>query len=90
MIADAGGTDAVVERAAEPIARPSRKATDTAVVAEYPAAIRIALAMATREHTERRALENEIALLRNEWLEAEEIAAIASQLPFGLPPGRPA
>jgi hypothetical protein len=58
------------------------------VVAQYRAATRIALEMATREHSERRALENEIALLRNEWLEAEEIAALAAQLPFGIAPER--
>ena len=43
-----------------------------------------ALELAAREHSERRALENEIALLKYEWQEAEEIAAIAAQLPFGI------
>jgi hypothetical protein len=36
--------------------------------------------MSAHEDVERRALENEIAILRHEWLEAEQIAGIAERL----------
>ncbi|MEJ2679550.1 MAG: hypothetical protein P8174_10810 [Gemmatimonadota bacterium] len=45
-----------------------------------PAAMRLGLEMATQEAAERRALEEELALLEAEWREAEEIAAIADDL----------
>ncbi|AHG88004.1 hypothetical protein J421_0467 [Gemmatirosa kalamazoonensis] len=54
---------------------------------------RLALEMAANEDVERRALEGELAELEAAWREAEEIAAIADQLPnvrarapFGLAP----
>jgi hypothetical protein len=52
-------------------------------LAKYDAPIRLALEMAAHEQSERTALEGELALLRNAWKEAEEIAAIADDL---LPP----
>ena len=41
---------------------------------------RLALEMAVHEESERRALEGELALLAEEWKEAEEIAAIADDM----------
>ena len=45
-----------------------------------PREIRLALEMATHEASERRALEGELALLEEEWKQAEEIAAIADDM----------
>lgn len=81
-IVEAGGPGAMVERAAEPIRSARRGAKDPGLIVSYPSRIRLALEMATHEHTEHRALEGELSLLRSEWREAEEIAAIASRLPF--------
>ncbi|NUS95948.1 MAG: hypothetical protein HOQ11_00915, partial [Gemmatimonadaceae bacterium] len=49
-------------------------------IANLPAEVRLALEMSAHEETERRALEGELATLRTEWEEAEEIAAIADDL----------
>jgi hypothetical protein len=46
-----------------------------------PTVDRLALEMAANEDFERRALEGELELLREAWLAAEEIAAIADRLP---------
>jgi hypothetical protein len=77
-IAEAGGAEGMLEKAADPIYKNPHYGVG--VVGTYAAPVRVALEIATREHTERRALENEIALLRNEWREAEEIAEIAGSL----------
>ena len=45
-----------------------------------PKEVRLALEMASHEEAERRALEGELALLEEEWRQAEEIAAIADDL----------
>jgi hypothetical protein len=45
-----------------------------------PIELRLALEMAAHEEAERRALEGELALLEQDWREAEEIAAIADDL----------
>jgi hypothetical protein len=78
VVAEAGGPEAIVERAAQPLR--GRKAADSVLLYRYPTPILLALEMCTQEHVERRALENELALLRNEWQEAEEIAGIAATL----------
>jgi len=49
-------------------------------LAALPVRIRLALEMAAHEETERRALAGELALLEQQWHEAEEIAAIADRL----------
>jgi len=49
-------------------------------LSEAPAAITIALEMASHEDQERRALEGELAELEAMWREAEEIAGIADGL----------
>jgi hypothetical protein len=48
-----------------------------------PAANRLALEMAANEDAERRALEGELDELREQWKEAEEIAAIADEMFVG-------
>jgi hypothetical protein len=45
-----------------------------------PAELRLALEMAAHEEAERHALEGELAMLEQEWRQAEEIAAIADDL----------
>lgn len=70
LLADAGGSDGLIARTAW--------SAQHDVVANQSAPLRVALEMATQEETERRALENELALLHAEWREAEEIASIAS------------
>ncbi len=47
------------------------------------AANRLALEMAANEDAERRALEGELDELREQWKEAEEIAAIADEMFVG-------
>jgi hypothetical protein len=46
----------------------------------------LAVEMAVNEENERRALDDELALLEDAWKEAEEVAAIADQfmLPLGV------
>lgn len=81
VIADPGGPEGIVARAAQPIPSGSRGGKDDALLVGYPAAVRIVLEMSTHEHVERRALEDQLALLRNDWQEAEETASIAARLP---------
>ena len=50
------------------------------LLAKLPAHVRLALEMATHEDSERRALDGELALLEQEWKQAEEIAAIADDM----------
>jgi hypothetical protein len=50
------------------------------VVKKMDANVRLALEMAAHEESERRALEGELAILEQEWREAEEIASIADRL----------
>ena len=49
-------------------------------IAHLPAEVRLALEMSAHEESERRAMEGELATLREEWESAEEIAAIADDL----------
>ncbi|NUQ20610.1 MAG: hypothetical protein HOQ09_06580 [Gemmatimonadaceae bacterium] len=60
----------------------ARRATKLGNIAipNLPAEVRLALEMSAHEESERRALEGELATLRTEWEEAEEIAAIADDL----------
>ena len=51
-----------------------------------PTVDRLALEMAANEDFERRALEGELELLRDAWIAAEEIAAIADRLPESSTP----
>lgn len=81
-IDDAGGPEAMAEQG---VATPRANGSVETLLMHYPVSLRVALEMATREHTERRALENELALLRAEWQEAEEIATIASRLTLPTP-----
>jgi len=55
-------------------------------IAALPAAIRLALEMASHEESERRALEGELHMLEAAWRDAEEIATIADDmfLPRGV------
>jgi hypothetical protein len=75
-IADAGSPDAFLQGAARaehllvPVDRGRRDPTGN-----------LALEMALHEETERRALDGELAMLEAMWREAEQIAAIADQLP---------
>jgi hypothetical protein len=59
---------------------------DTAVLNRRGA---LALEMAVHEEHERRAMDGELAALREMWRQAEEIAAIADALPDDLPPSEP-
>jgi len=49
-------------------------------IQRLPAEVRLALEMSAHEESERVAMEGELAALRTEWEEAEEIAAIADEL----------
>ena len=49
-------------------------------VPELPPEVRLALEMSAHEDSERRAMEGELAALREEWESAEEIAAIADDM----------
>jgi hypothetical protein len=80
VVTEAGGPEAIVERAAQPLNQGLRGA-QSVLLYRYPTPILLALEMCTQEQVERRALENELALLRSEWQEAEEIAGIAETLP---------
>jgi hypothetical protein len=61
------------------VARRSSALGDLAI-AHLPAEVRLALEMSCHEESERRAMEGELATLRDEWQDAEEIAAIADDL----------
>lgn len=50
------------------------------LIRNMDAEVRLALEMTAHEHTERRALEGELAILEAAWREAEEVAAIADRL----------
>lgn len=78
MIEEAGGPDALLERAAR--IAPAKGGENSAMVARYPAPVRVALELASRERRDRFELENEIALLQHEWREAEEIASITERI----------
>lgn len=56
------------------------RASQTTGIHVYPPDIALALEMALHEDTERRALEGELTLLRDEWELAEEIAHIADNM----------
>lgn len=86
LIKAAGGPGAIVARAAAPLPTDKSRQMNARLLAQYPSTVRIALEMATHEESERRVLENEIALLHAEWREAEEIAGIVDTLL--VPPGR--
>lgn len=78
FVSRSGGPDAVAEQAAEAAwAEQGDRATR---LVKYPAVARAALEMASQEHVERSHLESELALLRAEWIEAEEIAHLARSL----------
>jgi hypothetical protein len=77
MVSAAGGPEALAERAAEPVVSGSRRSEEAVRLTRYNPVVRAALEIATQEHTERRLLENELALLRSEWKSAEERAAHA-------------
>ena len=49
-------------------------------IPELPPEVRLALEMSAHEDSERRAMEGELAALREEWESAEEIAAIADDM----------
>jgi hypothetical protein len=49
-------------------------------ISHLPAEVRLALEMSAHEESERRAMEGELAALREEWESAEEIASIADDL----------
>ncbi len=53
---------------------------DASALKKLDANVRLALEMAAHEESERRALEGELALLEQEWREAEEVASIADRL----------
>jgi hypothetical protein len=71
MVSAAGGPEALAERAAEPVVSGSRRSEEAVRLTRYKPVVRAALEIATQEHTERRLLENELALLRSEWKDAE-------------------
>jgi hypothetical protein len=83
-----GGTDSQVRGAVariEEARAPERlfaRASDTGArtVKKMSAEVRLALEMVAHEESERRALEGELAILEQEWREAEEIASIADRL----------
>lgn len=56
------------------------KAEPELMLSKVPKEIRLAFEMATHETSERRALEGELALLEEEWKQAEEVAAIADEM----------
>ena len=72
VLADHGGPDRFIGRLA--------RAAHRTGIQHFPPEIAMALEMALHEGTERRALEGELRLLRDEWELAEEIAAIADDL----------
>ena len=61
------------------VARRARTLGDIGIQ-RLPAEVRLALEMSAHEESERVAMEGELAALRTEWEEAEEIAAIADEL----------
>lgn len=75
LVSVAGGPEALAERAAEPVISGSKESEEAVRLMKYKPAVRAALEIAAQEHTERRLLENELALLRSEWKSAEERAA---------------
>ncbi|HYV99434.1 MAG TPA: hypothetical protein VE967_18395, partial [Gemmatimonadaceae bacterium] len=56
------------------------RATERTGIQDYPPAISMALEMALHEDSERRALEGELELLRDEWQLAEEVAHISDNM----------
>jgi hypothetical protein len=52
----------------------------SSLLAQAPAALRLAMEMALHEEAERRALDGELVQLEAQWREAEEVAAIADSL----------
>jgi len=82
LVAETPDTNALFARAADrPPTRVMRLMNDGAQhLALLPSEFRLALEMATHENSERRALEGELALLEQEWRDAEEIAAIADDM----------
>jgi len=61
------------------VARRARTLGDIGIQ-RLPAEVRLALEMSAHEESERVAMEGELAALRTEWEDAEEIAAIADEL----------
>ena len=80
LIGDAGGPEGLAHRAAEPVEKGSRSCSEAALLLKQPDLRLIALEIATQEQNERRLMEGELALLRAEWQEAEEIATISDSL----------
>jgi hypothetical protein len=81
MLVDAGGAERLLLRTAFSKHGLGKKAGDTRALVG-PASL--AFEMALNEESERHALEGELATLAAAWKEAEEIAAIADNLPFEL------
>lgn len=80
LIEHAGGPEALAHRAAEAVEKGSRGYSETGLLLKQPELKLLALEIATQEQNERRLMENELALLRAEWTEAEEIAAITDSV----------
>lgn len=74
LVSAAGGPEALAERAAELVISGSRNSEEAVRLKRYKPSVRAALEIASQEHVERRRLGEELALLRNEWKYAEEIA----------------
>lgn len=79
LISESGGSEGFLESAARP-ASAARKDPSALVVGSYSPPVRVALEIASQEQQERRALEDELSILWNEWKEAEEIAGIVDTL----------
>jgi hypothetical protein len=80
LISEAGGPEGLAHRTAESVAKGTRSSSGAGLLIEQPELTLIALEIATQEQNERRLMENELALLHNEWKEAEEIAAMTDRI----------
>lgn len=80
LIRAAGGSEGLMAKAAREVSSRKGVGAEKALLYMSKAPVRIALKIASHEETERRALEDEIVMLRHEWREAEEIASTASRL----------